>query len=76
MAHYQNSAPIREHRIKAFCDWLETIPPSPPFHTHPAFRFYADLTDAEIMAASNEMRRRGEALRAEAEALRNEGRKR
>ena len=65
--------PIRDHRVTAFCDWLDTIPPHPPFHTHPAFRFYADLTRQEIQAAANEMERRADAALAEADALEREG---
>ena len=60
---------IREYRVKSFCDWLETIPPNPPFHTRPEFRFYTDLTDPEMMAAQREMERRAQAAFAEADAL-------
>lgn len=70
------SRPIRLHRVTAFCDWLETVPPQPPFHTRPEFRFYSDLTDGEIDAAQVEMSRRGAAALAEAQALADEGRRR
>jgi len=49
---------MNTHRIKAFCDWLDTIPPDPPFHEHPAFRFFADLVPDEIEAPFEEMRAR------------------
>lgn len=64
------------HRVARFYDWLESIPPHPPFHTRPEFRFYADLTDDEVDAAQAEMRRRGEALQREAETLSAEAAKR
>lgn len=67
---------LRSHRVTAFCDWLETVPPRPPFHTRPEFRFYRDLTGDEIHAAMAEMARRGAALLAEADALTAEGRRR
>tara|TARA_E500000305_G_C3851406_1_gene156299 strand:+ start:93 stop:302 length:210 start_codon:yes stop_codon:yes gene_type:complete len=66
---------VREHRVSAFCNWLDTIPPDPPFHAHPAFRFYRDLTDAEFWAAQKEMKRRADAAMAEADALEREARK-
>ena len=66
---------VREHRVTAFCDWLVTIPPVPPFHSHPAFRFYRDLTDAEFQAAQREMIRRADAAMAEADALEAEGKR-
>jgi len=49
---------MNAHRIKAFCDWLDTIPPDPPFFQHPGFRFFADLSPAEIDAAIEEMGQR------------------
>lgn len=64
--------PMNMERVAKFCDWLCTIPPTPPFHTHPEFRFFKDLTDAEIDAASAEMQRRGEAAEREAKSLRAE----
>jgi hypothetical protein len=60
---------IRQHRVTAFCDWLDTIPASPPIYTRPEFRFYRDLTADEFDAAADEMRRRGEAALAEAREL-------
>lgn len=66
---------IRDHRVTAFCDWLDTIQPVPPFHSHPAFQFYADLTQLEMQAASVEMERRANAALAEADALEREGRR-
>lgn len=60
---------IREHRVIAFCDWLDTIPPEPPFYTRKEFQFYADMTDAEKLAAAREMDRRAQAAFAEADAL-------
>ncbi|WP_230280720.1 hypothetical protein [Croceicoccus sp. Ery15] len=60
---------IREHRVTAFCDWLDTIPPSPPFHTRSEFRFYRDLSDVEMRAAQVEMERRALLALAEADAL-------
>lgn len=63
---------IREHRVAAFCDWLDTIPPSPPFHTRPEYRFYRDLSDVEMRAAQVEMERRALLALAEAEALERE----
>lgn len=69
-------AKVQTHRVTAFCDWLETLPAGTPFHSQPAFRFYADLTDVDIVAASIEMRRRADAFTAEADALSNEARKR
>lgn len=61
--------PIRAHRVKAFCEWLETIPPEPPFHQHPGFRFFSDLTDEEFAAAKRSMRIRGMIAQAEADRL-------
>jgi hypothetical protein len=66
----------RMNRILAFCDWLETIPPDPPFFQHADFSKFADLTDGEIMAAEIEMRRRSESAAGEAEELRAEARRR
>ena len=63
---------VRQHRVTAFCDWLDTIPPTPPFHTRPEFRFYADLTDAEIDASQAEMRRRADAALAMVQYLEGE----
>jgi hypothetical protein len=60
---------IRQHRIEAFCDWLDTIPPDPPFHAHPGFRFFRDLTQLEIDAAASEMDRRAASNHAEASRL-------
>jgi hypothetical protein len=62
-------ADVRAHRVTAFCDWLDTVPPTPPFHTLPAFKFFADLSDAEFDAAGAEMRKRGAMLHAEADDL-------
>lgn len=67
---------IRKHRVIAFCDWLDTIPPEPPFYTHSEFRFFADMTDAERLAAADEMNRRAAAAFAEADALEAEVAKR
>ena len=61
--------PFRTHRVIAFCDWLETIPPNPPFHTLPEFRFYRGLSSLEVRAAQAELRRRAAAGYAEAEQL-------
>ena len=63
------STPMRFHRVKAFCDWLDTVPPQPPFHTRPEFEFYSDLSDAEMSAAQAEMQRRGNAAQGEADEL-------
>lgn len=52
---------MNAHRIKAFCDWLDTIPSDPPFFQHPSFRFFSDLSPDEIEAAFNEMRSRAAA---------------
>lgn len=46
--------PVRQDRVEAFCDWIETIPADPPFWTHPGFGEFADLTDGELMAAQLE----------------------
>lgn len=59
----------RLHRVHAFCDWLDTIPPDPPYFEHEGFRFFADLTDGEMLAARQELVRRANAARAEADAL-------
>lgn len=67
---------IREHRVTAFCDWLDTIPPNPPFHTRPEFAFYRDLTGVEFKAAQIEMERRAHLALAEADALEREGHRR
>ena len=64
---------MRKDRIDALCDWLDTVPPHPPFHTRPEFVQFRDLTDEEMRAAGEEMRRRGEAAIAEANALEAEG---
>lgn len=64
----------RMSRVHAFCNWLDMIPPDPPFDEHEDFVFFADLTDAEIFAAKIEMRRRAESDLAEADALEAEGR--
>lgn len=66
------SGPNRAYRVAAFADWLDTIPPDPPFHTRPAFRFFADLSGAEIDAAAALMRQRAAAAFAEAERLERE----
>ncbi len=59
----------RLHRVHAFCDWLDTIAPDPPFFRQAGFSAFADLTDGEIMAAQIEMRRRAAAASREADAL-------
>lgn len=53
----------RLHRVHAFCDWLETIPAWPPFETREEYRFFADLTDGEMMEARLELLRRRAALK-------------
>jgi hypothetical protein len=65
---------IRLHRVKAMADWLDTIPPEPSFRQHPSFRFFRDLTPAEMKAVGTEMRRRAAAASAEADALEAETR--
>jgi hypothetical protein len=60
------------HRVKAMADWLDTIPPDPPFHSRPEFRFYADLTDAEFDAVQALMRQRAEEALGEAGRLQAE----
>lgn len=66
----------RLHRVHAFCDWLDTIPPDPPYFEHPGFRVFADLTDGEMMAAHIEMRRRAEVAGKDAGNLREERKRR
>ena len=60
---------IRQHRVDAFAAWLRTAPGSPPFFQHPGFRFFRDLTQAEIAAAGEIMRAEGNALNDEADEL-------
>lgn len=59
-------------RVIAFCDWLDTIPPSPPFHEQPGFEAFDDLTDEQIDEAQAEMRRRAAGNATEATALKTE----
>ena len=59
----------RLHRVHAFCDWLDTIPPAPPYFELPGFDAFADLTDGEMLAARQEMLRRSDASSREADAL-------
>jgi hypothetical protein len=59
-------------RVKAFCDWLDSLPPGTDFSLRPEFRFYAGLSDAEIQLASQEMRRRASADTATADRLSDE----
>ena len=60
---------IRRHRVKAFCDWLASVPPHPPFHTLPEFRFYSNLTSMEMEEAQIEMESRATRALAKAESL-------
>lgn len=60
---------MRQDRIMAFCDWLDTIEPDPPFYEHAGFDDFADLTDGEVLAARHELRRRAASDLAEADAL-------
>jgi len=64
-----NSDYTPARRVTQFCDWLDAIPSDPPFFNHPDFARFADLTDAEIMAAKIEMHRRAERALSEADAL-------
>ncbi|MEL7190562.1 MAG: hypothetical protein AAGK17_13495 [Pseudomonadota bacterium] len=64
------AAPIRDHRVEALCDWLCTLPPEPPFHQRAEFKFFADITPREMLAAQQEMRRRGDKVRTKAERMR------
>lgn len=59
-------------RAKAFCDWLDTIPPFPPFHDRPEFRFYANLSADDFEAARLEMNRRASVHAAAATDLEQE----
>lgn len=62
-------------RIKAFCDWADTIEPG-KLLSDPGFRQFSDFTDEECRAAVAELRRRAAAAQAEAEALENEAKDR
>lgn len=65
----------RAHRVEAFCNWLDTIPPNRPYREQPGFRMlFRDLTAEEIAEAAEVMRERALADLAEAAALENEGR--
>lgn len=64
----------RLHRVRAFCDWLESIPLTPPYHEQPGFRFFADLTDGEILAAQVLIRARTQVFARAALAADAEGR--
>ncbi|KKW93942.1 hypothetical protein YP76_04695 [Sphingobium chungbukense] len=52
---------IRNDRVIAMADWLDTIPSEPPFHQQPGFAAFSDLTDSEIVAVQQEMLRRATA---------------
>lgn len=66
---------LRKHRVEAFCDWLDTIPPERPFRQQPGFRMlFRDLTADEIAQAAIIMRERAVSDLAEACALEREGR--
>lgn len=62
---------MRADRVKALCDWLDTIPPTPPFFQHPQFVQFSDMTPAEMIAARDEMQRRSADAADEAAALAN-----
>jgi len=64
---------VRTDRVIAMADWLDTIPPDPPFHLHPDFKAFRDLTHAELDAVQAEMKRRAQQARVEADALEAEG---
>ncbi|CCW15780.1 hypothetical protein EBBID32_1080 [Sphingobium indicum BiD32] len=57
---------IRIDRVRAMADWMETIPPQPPFYEHPDFKQFSDLSDLEIEAVERAMRIRGEIARVDA----------
>lgn len=60
----------QKRRVHDFCDWLDTIPPHPPYHTRPGFKMlWGDLTPEMLAAAQAEMRRRAASDFAEADAL-------
>lgn len=65
----------RQHRVEAFCNWLDTIPPGRPYRQQPGFRMlFGDLTVEEIAKAAEVMRERALSDLAEAHALEAEGR--
>lgn len=63
---------IREDRVIAMADWMETIPPQPPFYKHPDWENFLDLSDAEIAACEELMRARAAGADGEAAKLRAE----
>ena len=63
---------IREDRVIAMADWLETIPPQPPFHQHPDFAQFSDLTDLEIDEVERIMRARSQKAADEGKKLQAE----
>ncbi|MBZ9649411.1 hypothetical protein K9B33_17895 [Sphingobium sp. 3R8] len=63
---------IREDRVIAMADWLETIPTDPPFYKHPDWENFLDLSDAEISACEDLMRVRAAGAESEAAKLRAE----
>ncbi|MCB2060783.1 MAG: hypothetical protein KDE21_09780 [Novosphingobium sp.] len=50
--------PIRSHRVRAFCNWLETVPFGEEFDERPEYAFFTDLTEDELVAAEHELVRR------------------
>lgn len=63
---------IREERVIAMADWLETVPTQPPFYKHPEWENFLDLSDAEISACEELMRARAAGADEEAAKLRAE----
>lgn len=63
---------IRQHRVRAFADWLGSVPGEPPFYTRPEFKFFEDLTQPEFAAAAEIMRTEAAQFELEADALQNE----
>lgn len=46
-----NEIPVRAHRVRAFCDWLLSIPPNKSFEERPEYPFFDNLTEDELCAA-------------------------
>lgn len=57
-----NEIPVRAHRVRAFCDWLLSIPPDQSFEERPEFPFFANLTEGELCAVEQILARHYAAL--------------
>ena len=64
-----SAAPIRQHRVNAFCDWLDARPRGLPWDKDPGVRKFDDLTQDEWEECMNEIKHRAATHRRTARIL-------